>query len=342
MYKNLINVALFSTMLSLSADAFSRVELEETEQKAHAEESSNEAEWDVLNPPFNLNEVTINTDETTWSSLDVSPNGEKFVFDMLGDLYISPIAGGEATSLTQDFAWNIQPTFSPDGKKIAFISDRGGMSNVWVMNSDGSNLVQVTKEKNNLIHSPKWSPDGQYIVANKGIMSSRSIPAGEIWLYHHSGGEGMALKKRVHGNPDQKNIADPAFSPDGKYLYYTQDVSPGSTFDYNRDPLKSIFAITRYDMNTGEEERYISGTGGAVVPTPSPDGKQIAFIRRVKEKTGLFIKDIATGVESLLYLKLERDMQEGFGSEGYFPYLIGCPIQKVSCFGPAVNSTHLM
>ena len=185
MYKNLINVALFSTMLSVSADAFSRVELEETEQKAHAEESSNEAEWDVLNPPFNLNEVTINTDETTWSSLDVSPNGEKFVFDMLGDLYISPIAGGEATSLTQDFAWNIQPTFSPDGKKIAFISDRGGMSNVWVMNSDGSNLVQVTKEKNNLIHSPKWSPDGQYIVANKGIMSSRSIPAGEIWLYHH-------------------------------------------------------------------------------------------------------------------------------------------------------------
>ena len=332
MYKNLINVALFSTMLSLSADAFSRVELEETEQKAHAEESSNEAEWDVLNPPFNLNEVTINTDETTWSSLDVSPNGEKFVFDMLGDLYISPIAGGEATSLTQDFAWNIQPTFSPDGKKIAFISDRGGMSNVWVMNSDGSNLVQVTKEKNNLIHSPKWSPDGQYIVANKGIMSSRSIPAGEIWLYHHSGGEGMALKKRVHGNPDQKNIADPAFSPDGKYLYYTQDVSPGSTFDYNRDPLKSIFAITRYDMNTGEEERYISGTGGAVVPTPSPDGKQIAFIRRVKEKTGLFIKDIATGVESLLYLKLERDMQEGFGSEGYFPYFDWMPNSKSIVF----------
>ena len=145
----------------------------------------------------------------------------------------------------------------------------------------------------------------------------------------------MVIKKRVHGNPDQKNIADPAFSPDGKYLYYTQDVSPGSTFDYNRDPLKSIFAIARYDLNTGEEERYISGTGGAVVPTPSPDGKHIAFIRRVKNKTGLFIKNIATGIETPLYLALERDMQEGFGSEGYFPYFDWMPDSKSIVFWTA-------
>ena len=159
-------------------------------------------------------------------------------------------------------------------------------------------------------------------------MSSRSIPAGEIWLYHHSGGDGMVIKKRVNGNSDQKNIADPAFSPDGKYLYYTQDVSAGSVFDYNRDPLKAIFAITRYDLTTGEEEQYISGTGGAVVPTPSPDGKHIAFIRRVKEKTVLFSKNIATGIETPLYFDLERDMQEGFGSEGYFPYFDWTPNSK--------------
>ena len=335
MYKNLINVALFGAMFSLSGDALSRVEPQDSMPATHEEKSNKEPEWDVLNPPFDLHEVSISTDETTWSSLDVSPDGKQFVFDMLGDIYVSPIAGGEAKSLTQDFAWNIQPTFSPDGSKIAFISDRDGLSNVWVMNSDGSNLVQVTDEKNNLIHSPKWSPDGQYIVANKGIMSSRSIPAGEIWLYHHSGGDGMVIKKRVHGNPDQKNIADPAFSPDGKYLYYTQDVSPGSTFDYNRDPLKSIFAIARYDLNTGEEERYISGTGGAVVPTPSPDGKHIAFIRRVKNKTGLFIKNIATGIETPLYLALERDMQEGFGSEGYFPYFDWMPDSKSIVFWTA-------
>ncbi|WDT85676.1 amidohydrolase family protein [Alteromonas sp. 009811495] len=281
--------------------------------------------WDVTNPPYKLNEVTINTNETTWSSLDVAPSGDFMVFDMLGDLYKVDIKGGNATPLTQDFAWNIHPAISPDGKKVAFVSDRNGLSNVWVMNIDGTNLRQITQEKSNLIHSPKWSPDGEYLVVTKGIMSSRSIPAGEIWMYHHGGGEGLKIKERKHGKRDQQNIADPVFSHDGKYIYFTENTVPGSRFEYNRDPLEGIFAITRYERETGKETRYISGTGGAVVPTPSPDGKYIAFIRRVKDKTALFLKDIATGVETPLTLELERDMQEGFGSEGYFAYFDWMP-----------------
>ena len=281
--------------------------------------------WDILNPPFSLSSIQINTNETTWSSLDVTPNGQQFVFDMLGDIYIADLNGGKASALTQDFAWNIHPSVSPDGKEVTFISDRDGLSNVWVMNIDGSNLRQITTEKNNTLHSPKWSPDGEYIVATKGIMSSRSIPAGEIWLYHKSGGAGLAIKKRVNGKADQKNIADPAFSHDGQYIYYTQDITSGRTFSYNRDPLKAIFAITRFDRESGEEERFVSGTGGAIVPTPSPDGKYLAFVRRVTERTALFIKDLDTGVETPLFLGLERDMQEGFGTEGYFAYFDWTP-----------------
>ncbi|MBT0587721.1 amidohydrolase family protein [Alteromonas oceanisediminis] len=284
-----------------------------------------ETQWDILNPPFSLSSVTIETDETTWSSLDITPDGQRMVFDMLGDIYIVDSNGGDAQPLTQDFAWNIHPSVSPDGKEIAFISDRDGLSNVWVMDIDGDNLRQVTSEKENTLHSPKWSPDGDYIIATKGIMSSRSIPAGEIWLYHKSGGSGLAIKERMNGKKDQKNIADPSFSPDGQYIYYTQDITPGSTFSYNRDPLKSIFAITRFDRETGEEERFISGTGGAVVPTPSPDGKYVAFVRRVTERTALFIKDLETGQEKPLFLGLERDMQEGFGTEGYFAYFDWTP-----------------
>ena len=163
-------------------------------------------------------------------------------------------------------------------------------------------------------------------------MSRRSIPAGEIWLYHHTGGSGLQIKKRRNGPADQKNTADPAFSPDGKYLYYTSDITSGTTFSYNRDPLKSIFAITRYDMEKGREERFISGTGGAIVPTPSPDGKYIAFIRRIRNKTALFIKDLATGMEKPVYRELERDMQEGFGSEGYYAYFDWTPDSKAIVF----------
>ncbi|MDH3492320.1 MAG: amidohydrolase, partial [Acidobacteriota bacterium] len=291
-----------------------------------------EKKWDVLNPPFPLKTVSIDTDKTTWSSLDVTPDGQRFVFDMLGDLYISDIDGGNATPLTQDYGWNIQPAVSPDGKQIAFISDRGGLSNLWVMDIDGTNLKQLSDEKKNIIHSPKWSPNGEYIAVTKGFMSRRSIPAGEIWMYHHTGGSGFVIKKRANGKKDQKNTADPAFSPDGKYLYYTSDITPGFTFDYNRDPLKSIFAITRYDFEEGKEERFISGTGGAIVPTPSPDGKFVAFVRRIRNRTALYLKDLDTDLEKPVYTELERDMQEGFGSEGYFAYFDWMPDSKSIVF----------
>lgn len=282
-------------------------------------------DWDIMAPPYELKSTSIETDELTWSSLDVTPDGKTIVFDMLGDIYQVPISGGDATSLTQDFAWNIQPAVSPDGKKIAFISDRGGISNLWVMNIDGTDLKKIGEDDNNIIHSPSWTPDGQYIATMKGIMSRRSIPAGEIWLYHHSGvnnsaGKGLKVIKRAGGNKEQNNISDPSFSPDGKYMYYTQSTSAGSGFSYNRDPLKGIFAVKRYDMAKGESETYVSGTGGAVVPVPSPDGKYLAFIRRVTHKTALFLKNIDDGTEKAIYLDLERDMQEGFGSEGYFAY----------------------
>jgi Tol biopolymer transport system component/imidazolonepropionase-like amidohydrolase len=286
------------------------------------------AAWDVQKPPFPLNTVSIETDETTWSSLDVTPDGKKFFFDMLGDIYVVDIEGGQATPLTQNFSWDIQPAVSPDGSKIAFVSDRDGMSNIWVMNIDGTNPKQISREKQNIMHSPKWSPDGEYIVANKGIMSSRSIPAGEIWMFHKSGGGGIAIKRRNNGRRDQKNIADPVYSPDGKYLYWTQDVTPGFTFSYNRDPLKSIFAITRYDLAKGREEFFAGGTGGAIVPTPAPDGKTVAFIRRIQNKTALFLKDLETGDETPLYTEMERDMQEGFGSEGYYAYFDWTPDSK--------------
>lgn len=281
-------------------------------------DGADKTKWDVLNPPFHLNTVRIKTDETTWSSLDVSPDGKSFVFDMLGDIYVSDIGGGNARALTEDFGWNIQPKFSPDGKQIAFVSDRGGLTNLWVMNADGTGLKQLSDEKKNIIHSPAWSPDGEYIAVMKGIMSSRSIPAGEIWFYHKSGGSGIVVRPRKNGRRDQKNIADPAFSPDGKYLYYTEDITPGPIFQYNRDPLKSIFAITRYKLEDGETDRFVSGVGGAIVPTPSPDGKYLAFIRRIREKTALFLKDLTTGEETPIFAGLERDMQEGFGSEGYY------------------------
>src|SRR5262249_3371101 len=124
--------------------------------KAKAKPADPSKKWDVDAPPGPATDVQIDADEGTWMSLDVSPDGANIVSDLLGDLYVIPMAGGEAKSLTHGVAWDEHPRFSPDGKRIAFTSDRGGGDNIWVMNRDGSDPKAVTNEKFRLLNSPTW------------------------------------------------------------------------------------------------------------------------------------------------------------------------------------------
>src|SRR5438105_6231215 len=131
--------------------------------------------------------ISFTTDEATWISLDVSPDGRTIVFDILGDLYTLPIAGGKATRITGGMAWDCMPRWSPDGRTIAFISDRDGGDNLWLVNADGTGANKVTKEVDNALSSPIWSPDGQYLVVRRfGAYPTEenyltNVP---LWLYH--------------------------------------------------------------------------------------------------------------------------------------------------------------
>jgi Tol biopolymer transport system component len=215
----------------------------------HAQNNDEEEKWDVTDPGGPYEEVTITTDEGTWMNLDVSPNGEEIVFDLLGDIYIMPIEGGKAELLREGLAYEIQPRFSPDGSQISFTSDAGGGDNIWVMNRDGSNARQVTKEDFRLLNNAVWSPEGDYLIAKKHFTSTRSLGAGELWLYHKSGGSGVQL---VEKNNEQQDLGQPYVSPDGRYVYYSESVYPGGHFQYNKDPNSQIYQIQRYDRETGE------------------------------------------------------------------------------------------
>ncbi len=136
--------------------------------------------WDVENPPGPAYEIDIDAEEGTWMSIDVSPDGRELVFDLLGDIYRMPIGGGEATSIARGMAWDMQPRFSPDGKQIAFISDRDGADNLWLMDLDGDRPIQVSKEDFRLVHNPVWEPGGSYIAVRKHFTKRRSLGAGEI------------------------------------------------------------------------------------------------------------------------------------------------------------------
>ncbi|PYQ24940.1 MAG: amidohydrolase, partial [Acidobacteria bacterium] len=111
--------------------------------------------------------VEFTTDEGTWLSLDVSPDGKTILFELLGDLYAIPIEGGPAKRITGGMPFDSQPRYSPDGKTIAFISDRDGADNVWIARPDGSEPRQISKDQQSLFASPSWTPDGKYVIASR-------------------------------------------------------------------------------------------------------------------------------------------------------------------------------
>ncbi|MDB5669307.1 MAG: amidohydrolase, partial [Alphaproteobacteria bacterium] len=193
------------------------------------------AKWDVNAPPgMTTRQIRINVDNGSWMNVDVSPDGRTIAFDLLGDIYTLPIAGGTPTRIAEGLAYEQQPRFSPDGRRIAFVSDRGGGDNVWIMNSDGSDKRQLTKEDFRLLNQPSWSPDGRFIVAKKHFTTGRSLGTGEVWLYHVSGGGGVPLVKRV-SEQHQKELGEPIYAPDGKHIYYTRNITPGPIFQYAQD-----------------------------------------------------------------------------------------------------------
>src|SRR5258706_11320428 len=81
--------------------------------------------------------IEFTTDEASWLSLTLTPDGKTIVFELLGDLYSMPISGGEAKTITTGMAFDSQPSVSPDGKLIAFVSDRDGSENLGICQIDG-------------------------------------------------------------------------------------------------------------------------------------------------------------------------------------------------------------
>lgn len=318
----LFNFAFSTAMLLLTTQT---IAFENADIDKEAEKPS----WSVNSPKGEFKTANINVSTGTWMNVDISPNGKTIIFDLLGDLYSMPITGGEAKPFMTDIAWQMQPTFSPDGKYIAFTSDEDGGDNLWVMNADGTNAKAVTSEKFRLLNSPAWSPDSNYIVGRKHYTSGRSLGAGEVWMYHKTGGSGVMLTKRPN---EQKDLGEPAFSHDGKSVYFSQDTSSGKSFHYNKDSTKGFYKIKRFDLESGDISVVISGTGGAIRPTPSPDGKYLAFISRDDFQSKLYVYNLENGEQTEIYGQLERDMQETWAIHGVYPTMAWTPNSKNMIF----------
>jgi Tol biopolymer transport system component len=228
--------------------------------------------------------VNLDTDEGTWISLDVAPDGRTIVFDLLGDLYTVPITGGTATTLTSGMAYDAQPRFSPDGKSIVFTSDRDGGDNVWLMDLATKRTKLVTKGKTSRYRSPEWTPDGKYIIVSR---AAAAIGPSKLYMYHKDGGGGFQLIK----DPQPLNGAIPvttlgaAFGKDDRYVWYAQRFA---SWEYNAGMPQ--YTLQTLDRRTGRRELRANMHGGAFRPALSPDGKYLAYGSRYEAHNGIRLR----------------------------------------------------
>ena len=254
--------------------------------------------------------ATFTTTTGTWISLDVSPDGQQIVFDLLGDLYTLPITGGKATRLTSGMAYDAQPRYSPDGKKIVFVSDRSGGENVWIMSLDKKDTTQLTKGNTNMYVSPEWTLDGQYVVASR---SGGLGGTAKLWQYHVDGGNGLPLTT-TPAVPSNLKMVGAAFGKDPRYLWFA-----ARTGDWQYNSVGAQYQLYVWDKESGRASQMTTRFGSGARPTLSPDGKYLVYATRFETKTGLRIRDLQTQQEDWLAFPVQRDDMESRAPMDAYP-----------------------
>ncbi|MEZ4424469.1 MAG: amidohydrolase family protein [Gemmatimonadota bacterium] len=329
--------SLKSTLRALCLALVTALPVQDAAAQRQGGGEENGSRWDVTQARGATRQIDFTTEEGTRMAVDLSPDGTWIAFDLLGHIYRMPVAGGEAQVLTQSagVALSVQPRISPDGSSIAFITDRGGQYNLWIMDADGGNPRAVFSDLNVTAFEPAWTPDGDYIVVRR---ATRGAPGGGggggngLWLYHKDGGRGVQLVGTDGGAPSW-----PTVSGDGRFLYFqvNRNVSDGQ-------PLSGSQQVKRFEFKTGEIVDISAGisdgaaagrqsSGGAAAPEVSPDGRWLAFARHIPDgvlsfkgqefgpRSALWLRDLQTGAERLLMDPIEPIIASGGKTLGVLP-----------------------
>ena len=316
----MLRVTFALLMAALAATPLLAQTAEENDSSARAAARANSL------PLIPTRTLDFTTDEGSWISLDLSPDGQTIVFELLGDLYTLPVAGGDATRITSGQGYDMQPRYSPDGAELVFVSDRDGSENLWVANADGSGPRQLTDTQRDSYMSPLWTPDGEYVIANKGS---------QLWLYHEDGGSGIQLTgQSAEGGPFPPSHTGAAFDADSRYLWVNVRGNLGGGFPTGAgsgaevDPIPfgpdhdvrssarrmGDYQIALLDRETGNTFVRTHEHEGAFRPMPSPDGRWLVYATRHDARQALRLRDLATGEETWLVMDVQRDDSQGGGT----------------------------
>jgi len=269
------------------------------------------------NPASSIN---FETDEGSWMSLDVAPNGEYLVFELLGDIYQLPIAGGNAQPIIDGRDFASQPRFSPDGKQLVYVSDSSGEDNLWLANADGSGRVQLSRRNDGELISPAWSRDGKTIYVSQ-LASRRSMNSNiELWAYPIDGGDPEKISTASMGRGSALVSAFPpgAYGPqpsaDNSELFFT-----AATPRRHGETAGPRAAIMKVDLQSGAASPVADNISTAFKPLLSSDGNWLAFAALHNNKTGLRLRNLKTDKERWLVQDIGFNALESWASRDLLP-----------------------
>src|SRR5712664_3048371 len=305
-----------ATALNAGAKRQDAAEQEKDKKEEKKDEKKEEKKDEKKGLPLKSDrKIEFTTDEGTWLSLDVSPDGKTIVFELIGDIFTLPIEGGQAKLTSGGMAFDSQPKFSPDGQWITFISDREGSENIWVMHPDGTGVKQVSKDADSEMAWPSWDPGGKYIYVCK---TRFGIGPREIWMYHMDGGTGVQITKSkptpTTKREDRLSDMGVVASKDGRYLYYAERHR-----DFSYNSMFPLWQIKRKDRKTGDEDVIIEQPRSAMRPAVTPDGKYLLYVTRHETESGLRLRNLETGEDHWVRYPVTRDDQEAIFSRDLFP-----------------------
>lgn len=275
-------------------------------------------------------QISIDTTEGSWLSPDIAPDGGTIVFELLGDLFSVDGRGGSALALTTGMAFDSQPVFSPDGRAIAFVSDRSGAENVWVIAADGSNPRQLTtRDDNSVFASPAWSADGKSVFVSHFRSEFNGFELWQVDVSSRAVTVLIPIKSAADTPRERLSSVLGAFpSADGKFLYFAHHIGEN---DFAKLPE---WTIVRRDLASGKEEVLVYAPpsprpdlliGSAFRPAVSHSGKLLVYGSRDRGRTGLRLLNLETREDRWLRYPVQQDELQASGWRDLLPRHVFTP-----------------